>query len=113
MPRYLLNIHQPDGPPPEDLGEIMADLTALNEEMTAAGVWVFGGGLLPPAASTVVKASGREVLATDGPYTEAKEFIGGFTVIDADDLDTALVWAGKLATVLSPLSIEVRPFAGA
>lgn len=94
MPRYLLNIHQPDGPPLEDLGEIMRDLAALNDEMKAAGAWVFGGELCPPAESTVVKTSGGEVLATDGPFTEAKEFIGGFTV-------------------LAPLSIEVRPFVGA
>ncbi|SDW66166.1 Uncharacterized conserved protein [Amycolatopsis xylanica] len=113
MPRYLLAIHQPDGPPPEDLGEVMRELEALNDEMKAAGAWVFAAGLQPPSASTVVKAAGGEVLATDGPYTEAKEFIGGFTVIEAADLDAALDWARKLAAVLAPLPIEVRPFAGA
>jgi hypothetical protein len=111
MNQYLLSIYQPDGPPPspEVLGPIMEELHALNEEMQSAGAWVFAVGLHPPETATVLKASNDEVLVTDGPFTEGKEHLGGFTVIEVEDLDAALGWARRLAKVLSPLSIEVRP----
>ena len=110
MPQYLLNIVQPVGevPPPEDLEPVMRELAALNEEMKSAGAWVFAAGLHQPEASTVVRADGDEVLVTDGPYAESKEFVGGFDLIQADDLDGALAWAGKLARIVG-LPIEVRP----
>jgi len=113
MPRYLLNIIQPVGeiPPPEDLEPVMRELAALNEEMRAAGVWVFAAALQQPESTTVVRADGDGVLTTDGPYAEGKEFVGGFDVIRARDLDDALVWAGKLARVLGGLPVEVRPVA--
>jgi hypothetical protein len=111
MKQYLLSIYQPDGRPEQEvLDRVVRDLGALNEEMQAAGAWVFAGGLHPPATATVLRASDDEVLVTDGPFIEAREFLGGFTVIQAEDLDEALTWGRKLATVLSPLSIEVRPF---
>ncbi|GHH30460.1 YciI family protein [Lentzea cavernae] len=111
--QYLLSIYQPDGdpPPPEVLGPIMADLGALNEEMQASGAWVFAVGLHPPSTATVLRAQGGDVLMTDGPFAEGKEHIGGFTVVQAEDLDEALEWGRRLAAVLSPLSIEVRPIA--
>jgi len=87
----------------------MRDLEALNDELRAAGVWVFAAGLHPPETATVVKAKGDEVLVTDGPFTEGKEHLGGFTVIEVDDLDAALGWARKLAKVLRNLPVEVRP----
>jgi hypothetical protein len=107
MTRYLLSVYQPygGGPPPEDLDQIMADTLAVNEEMKAAGVWVFAGGLHPPDTASVV----RDDLVTDGPFIEAKEHIGGFTVIDAPDLDVALDWARR-ASRATTLPIEVRPF---
>lgn len=113
MAQYLLSIVQPVGevPPPEDLEPVMEQLAALNEEMQAAGAWVFAAALHQPEASTVVRADGKGVLVTDGPYAEAKEFVGGFDVIEAADLDQALVWAGKLARVLGGLPVEVRPVA--
>ncbi|MDX2969772.1 YciI family protein [Kribbella solani] len=112
MNQYLLSIYQPDGPAPdaEVLEPIMGDLQALNEEMQAAGVWVFAAGLHPPETATVLKARDDEVLVTDGPYTEGKEHLGGFTVIKVADLDAALHWARRLAEVLRGLAIEVRPF---
>lgn len=110
MKKYLLTIHQPDGdpPPPEFLEPIMRDVRALNQEMKDAGVWVFAAALHPASSATVLKLRDGEVLMTDGPYTEGKEHIGGFNLIQAADLDAALVWARKLAQVL-PLPIEVRP----
>ncbi|UJW30075.1 YciI family protein [Saccharothrix sp. AJ9571] len=111
MQQYLLNIQQPvgDPPPPEVLEPIMRGLTALNDEMRAAGAWVFAGGLHDPDASSVVRVQDGEVVVTDGPYIEGKEHVGGFTVLRAADLDEALKWAGRLTRVLG-LPIEVRPF---
>lgn len=111
MKQYLLSIYQPGGdpPPPEVLDPIMADLATLNQEMRDAGAWVFGAGLHPPSTATVLRSTGSDVVTTDGPFVEGKEYLGGFTVIQAPDLDAALEWAGRLASVLESLSIEVRP----
>jgi hypothetical protein len=111
MKQYLLSIYQPDGPAPapEVLDPIMKNLAALDDELRAAGAWVFSAGLHPPESATVLRADGDDVLFTDGPFTESKEHLGGFTVIQADDLDEALGWGRKLAAILHPLSIEVRP----
>ena len=113
MPQYLLNIIQPVGevPPPEVLEPVMRNLASLNEEMRAAGAWVFAAALHQPEATTVVRADGDTVLTTDGPYAEGKEFVGGFDVVHADNLDDALGWAGKLARALGGLPVEVRPVA--
>jgi hypothetical protein len=113
MQQYLLNVYQPDGPVPAPavLAQIMTDLAALEDEMRAADAWVFSAGLFPPDTSTVVRAKDDDVLTTDGPYVEAKEHIGGFTIIAAPDLDVALAWAGRMARA-STLPIEVRPLQG-
>lgn len=109
MKQYLLSIYQPDDTaPPENIDDIMRDLGALNDEMRAAGAWVFAAGLHAPSTATVLRAKGSEVLVTDGPYAEGKEHIGGFTVIQAEDLDAALAWGRRLAEVVT-LPIEVRP----
>jgi hypothetical protein len=112
MQQYLLSVYQPDGgpPPPEVLDPIARDLHALNEEMRAAGAWVFSAGLHPPATATVLRPRDGEVLMTDGPFTEGKEHLGGFTIIQAEDLDAALAWGRRLAQATT-LPIEVRPFA--
>ena len=111
MKQYLLSVIQPDGPAPtaEVLETISRDLDALNQELKAAGAWVFAGGLHPPSTATVVRIQDGEVLTTDGPYAEGKEHIGGFTIIKAPDLDAALEWGGKAARATT-LPIEVRPF---
>ncbi|MEC3954097.1 YciI family protein [Nocardia sp. CDC153] len=109
MTQYLLSIYQPsDSAPPDNLDEIMSELGKLNAEMQAAGAWVFAAGLHAPSTATVLRAKGSEVLMTDGPFAEGKEHIGGFTVIEAADLDEALDWGGRMATVIG-LPIEVRP----
>jgi hypothetical protein len=109
MTRYLVAVYQPDTEPPPDLEDIMADVTAVNDELRASGSWVFAAGLHPPATATTVRAAGDELLITDGPFAEGKEYLGGFSVIEAPDLDAALAWAGKLARALRTLSVEVRP----
>jgi hypothetical protein len=113
MRHYLLSVYQPDREPgPEiDLDRIMSDIGALREEMKEAGAWVFSGGLHPASTATVVRQQGGEPVTTDGPYIEGKEHVGGFTVIQAPDLDGALEWARKSAAA-TRLPIEVRPFAG-
>jgi hypothetical protein len=114
MPQYLLSIYQPDGdpPPPEVLEPIMRDLNAVNREMQEAGAWVFAAGLHAPSTATVLRVRDGDVLMTDGPFVEGKEHLGGFTIIRAPDLDAALEWGRKVAAVLSPLAIEVRPMHG-
>ena len=111
MTRYLLSIYQPDGPPPaaDVLARVGGDLHELNERIKAAGSWVFTGGLHGPDTATVVRPRGGGTVITDGPYTEGKEHIGGFWIIAAADLDTALEWATAAARATG-LPIEVRPF---
>jgi hypothetical protein len=113
MKQYLLSVYHPeneaDAPSPEAMEEIGRDVDALNDEMRAAGAWVFGGGLHPSSTATVLQLKGGEVLTTDGPFAEGKEHVGGFWVIQAPDLDDALAW-GRKATRACQVPIEVRPF---
>jgi hypothetical protein len=112
MQQYLLSIYQPDGselPPPSVLERIMRDVNAVRREMQQADAWVFSGGLHAPSTATVLRVQDSSVLTTDGPFLEGKEYIGGFTIIKAADLDAALDWGRKLARATT-LPIEVRPF---
>jgi hypothetical protein len=113
MKQYLLSIYQPDGnpPPPEVLGPVMQRVDAWRQELQAAGAWVFTGGLHPSTTATVVRLRDGDVLVTDGPYVEGKEHVGGFTIVRAPDLDSALEWGRKL-TLATTLPIEVRPLQG-
>ena len=110
MKQYLLSIYQPDGPPPAAsvLDPIMRDVRALRDEMKSSGAWVFSAGLHPAGTATVVRVKDGDPLVTDGPFTEAKDHIGGFTIVNAADLDAALEWGRKLAKATT-LPIEVRP----
>jgi hypothetical protein len=109
--QYLLSIYQPDGgvPEPEVLAGIMRRLSVLNEEIKAAGSWVFSAGLHPASTATVLRPADGSVLVTDGPFVEGKEHVGGFWIITAPDLDAALEWGRKAALAVT-LPIEVRPF---
>jgi len=113
MKMYLLSVYQPDGPipPPDVMSKIIADLDALNREMKASGSWVFSAGLHAPSTASVVRVRDGETLITDGPFAEGKEHLGGFTIVNAEDLDAALEWGRKLAAATT-LPIEVRPFQG-
>lgn len=115
MSKYLLSVHTVEG----DVCEPMTDeemrrsheqLGTLEREMKSAGAWVFSGRLHEPDTATVVRISEGEVLTTDGPFAESKEHLGGFYVIEADDLDAALAWASKVTGAIK-VPIEVRPFA--
>ncbi len=112
MPQYLLSVFQDeDGtlPPPDEMERMIAGTAAHQEEMKQAGVWVFFGALTPSTSATVVRSRDGEVSMTDGPYAEAKEQIGGFTVIDVADLDEALEWARKGSEACLGIDVEVRP----
>ncbi len=87
----------------------MAAIDAFNDRVKADGHWVFAGGLAAPSTATVIDNRGGEALFTDGPFLESKEYLAGFWIIEAPDLDVAL----KLATEGSKAcnrKVEVRPF---
>lgn len=112
MKTYLLSVVQPEGgtPPPEDeLAEIMRNVRAINDELRERGAWVFSGGLDAPSTATMLRPKDGEILMTDGPFAEGKEYLGGVSVIRAEDLDEALEWGRKIAQATT-LPIEVRPF---
>jgi len=97
MPKYLVTVQFPDDFDPSTMDEAtIRDIHALNDEIDAAGVGVFACGLAPVGfiKSLRVQPSG-EVLVTDGPYLEAKEHVGGLSIIEAADMDEALSWALK------------------
>ena len=105
MTQYLLAVQLVAGEPvPADNG-----VEALNAEMVKEGVWVFGGGLEPLPARSVVRVADGDVLVTDGPFAESKEYMAGFWVINSPDLETAQAWAAK-ATRACGTPIEVAPF---
>jgi hypothetical protein len=116
MSKYLLSTYAVEGEvsgapgTPEEMQAFMERVAALEEEMDAAGAFVFGGALHGPDASTVVDATDGDVVMTDGPFIESKEHIAGFYIIDAEDLDAALGWAGMVVNAIQH-PIEVRPFA--
>jgi hypothetical protein len=105
--QYLISvIHDQAGlaTPDED-----AAIDVFNDRLRADGHWVFAGGLESPDTATVIDNRGGEVVITDGPFLESKEFLAGFWIIEAPDLDVAL----RLATEGSKAcnrKIEVRPF---
>jgi hypothetical protein len=115
MKQYLLAVQYDESapsPPDEETQEQMVRTGKVTAEMQAAGSWVFVGGLRPSTATTVVHPGDGTTTMTDGPFAETKEQLGGFWVIQCDDLDQALAWAEKCALACgSP--IEVRPFADA
>lgn len=111
MTQYLVAIHHPDDYDPSLEDEAMhRDIDALNEEMIAAGVRVFVGGLRPARSARSLRPGPHGgVVVTDGPYLEAKEHVGGLWVLEAADLDEALEW-GRKAAVACRAPVEVRPF---
>jgi hypothetical protein len=114
MAKYLLSLHSVEGETgpsmtDEEMHGYMGQINVLEDEMKSAGAWVFGGALHGPDTSTVVRVSNDEVLTTDGPFAESKEHLGGFYLIEAEDLDAALAWASKVTAIVNK-PIEVRPF---
>ncbi len=111
MPQYLVAIQHPEKYDPSREGEAMTrDISALNEEMDAAGARFFAGGLEPAShAKSLRKQPDGNVSITDGPYLEAKEHIGGFWILQCADMDEALAW-GRKAVGACRVPVEVRAF---
>jgi hypothetical protein len=111
MPQYLVAIQHPENYQlPEDAEAMIRDISALNREMIAAGVRDFAGGLQPVGkAKSVRKQADGEVVVCDGPYLEAKEYVGGLWLLKCADMDEAVEWARK-AAVACRVPVEVREF---
>ena len=112
MPQYLVAIHHPDDYDPSTESEAMGhDIDVLNEEMIAAGIRIFAGGLQhPPSSAKSLRAQpDGGVLITDGPYLKTREHVGGFWILEAADMEEALAW-GRKATVACRAPVEVRQF---
>jgi hypothetical protein len=114
MTRYLLSVHSGNGKAPENMTDEelrrgYEQVAKLEAEMNAARALVFSGRLDDPDRARVVRPSKGRVRATDGPYAETKEHLGGFYIIDAPDIEAALDWATKVSLAIHT-PIEIRPF---
>ena len=117
MPQYMLSVHH-DGTEdfeslsPEELQKVFTAVDDFNAQVKAEGHWVFAGGLKPISECTVVDATGGKPVVTDGPFAESKEYLGGFWIIEAADLDAALELARR-GSAACAAKVEVRPFESA
>jgi hypothetical protein len=112
MSQFLVAVQLPDNfnPSAADAAAMDRDIDVLNEEMVAAGVRVFVGGLKPAREAKSLRAHpDGKVVTTDGPYLETKEHIGGFWVLEVASLEDALEW-GRKAVVVCRVPVEVRAF---
>jgi hypothetical protein len=116
MPNYLLAVNHSEADAAEmaemtmeDMQPIFEAVEAFNEKLRSEGAWVFAGGLQTHDATTTVDNTGDAPVVTDGPFAETKEYLGGFWIIEAADLDAALDWA-KQGSKACAGRVEVRPF---
>jgi hypothetical protein len=89
----------------------MAAIDVFNDRLMADGHWVFAGGLAAPSSATVIDNRGEEAIFTDGPFVESKEYLAGFWIIEASDLDVALKLAAEGSKACNR-KVEVRPLLG-
>ena len=106
--QYLVSVIA-DTPDPDATASEQAAISALNEELQAQGHWVFAGGLGVPTNATVIDNRGGDAVFTDGPFVESKEYLAGFWILEADDLDVVLRLAAEASKACNR-KIEVRPF---
>lgn len=110
MTQYLFSvIHGELDYTPDEFAAIQADVGVFNDRIK--NQIVFAGGLEPAETATMVDGTGDEVVVTDGPFAETKEHIGGFWVLEIEDMDAALRLAAE-ASKACALPVEVRPFQG-
>ena len=105
--QYLVSVVD-DGTGPETATEEAA-IDAFNDRLRSEGYWVFAGGLGSPDPATVVDNRGSEAVFTDGPFVESKEYLAGFWILEAPDLDVVLRLAAEGSRACNR-KIEVRPF---
>jgi hypothetical protein len=105
--QYLISVIH-DQPSLATLDEHAA-IDVFNDRLQTEGHWVFGGGLASPNTATVIDNRGGDALVTDGPFLESKEYLAGFWVIEAPDLDVTLKLAAEGSKACNR-KIEVRPF---
>jgi hypothetical protein len=105
--QYLFSVL--DDTPNSGTPEEMAAIDVFNERLRTDGHWVFAGGLAAPSTATVVDNRAGRAMLTDGPFLESKEFIGGFWIVEAPDLDVALELAAQGSKSCNR-RVEVRPF---
>ncbi|GAA4348048.1 YciI family protein [Angustibacter luteus] len=117
MTQYLMSVYGPaertdfgSYPSEEAMNQAMADTGAFNERLQEQGYWVYANGLEAATTATVVDGQNGEPVFTDGPYLESKEYLGGFWIIEAPDLDVALKLAAEGSKACRG-KVEVRPFA--
>jgi PhnB protein len=89
--------------------ETMAEMTALIEEMTAAGVLVATGGLQPSSTGVRIRFKDGERTVTDGPFIETKELVAGFAILEAATLEEAMGWSTRFARLVGDTQLEIRP----
>ena len=110
--KYLLTIYTDESTwadaTPTDGRKMMAAYEELGRDMREAGVILGGEGLQPVATATTVRVRDGERLLTDGPFAETRESLGGFYLLDVEDLDAAISWAARIPGA-STGSVEVRP----
>ena len=109
--RYLLLIYarESDAPPPDDVAaQQHAAYAVFTADVKARGLFEAGEALMPTSTATTVRLVDGETLATDGPFAETKEALGGFYLIEARDLDEAIAVAAKIPAAAEG-SIEIRP----
>lgn len=114
MTQYMLSVHHRANDPEvteEAMQRMFAQVDRFNTKITEQGLWVFGGGLEPKETATVVDGRAGKRVVTDGPFIEAKEWLGGFWVVEVPDLDAALALAEE-ASAACEGEVEVRPFQG-
>ena len=104
---YLLSVI--DSTPESATTDEMAAIDTFNDGLRADGRWVFAGGLGSPDTATVVDGRGAQPMVTDGPFVETKEWLSGFWIVDAPDLDVALALA-EAGSRACNRRVEVRPF---
>ena len=112
MSKYLVAIHHPDdyAPAVAEDEAMHRDIDMLNDEMVAAGIRIFVGGLHPASSAKSLKRQpDGHVLITDGPYIKTTEHVGGFWVLECASPDEALAW-GRKAAIACRAPVEVRPF---
>jgi hypothetical protein len=116
MPKYLLSVYGPAErdefggyPTKAEMLQVFRDTGAFNEKLAAEGYFVCADGLEQASTATVVDGQGDEPVFTDGPYLEAMEYLGGFWIIEAPDLDVALRLAAEGSNACRG-KVEVRPF---